>query len=63
MRVLHQAVRQIRHHVGTAYATVRPYAHRSDSGVNLASRAFAVPRSILKDIAPAYEQKAAKGAA
>jgi hypothetical protein len=63
MRALHQAVRQIRHHVGTAYATARHYAQRLDHGVNLASRIFAAARPILKDIAPAYEQKAAKGAA
>ncbi len=63
MRALHQAVRQIRHHVGTAYATARHYAQRLDHGVNLASRVFAAARPILKDIAPAYEQKASKGAA
>ena len=63
MRALHQAVRQIRHHAGNAYATVRRYAHRLDQGVNLASRFFAAARPVLKDIAPAYEQKAAKGAA
>ena len=63
MRALHQAVRQIRHHVGTAYATAWHYAQRLDQGVNLASRVFAAARPILKDIAPAYEQKASKGAA
>ena len=63
MRALHQAVRQIRQHVGTAYATARHYAQRLDQGVNVASRVFAAARPILKDIAPAYEQKAAKGAA
>ena len=63
MRALHQAVRQIRHHVGTAYATARHYAQRLDQGVNIASRVFAAARPILKDIAHAYEQKAAKGAA
>ena len=63
MRALHQAVRQIRHDVGTAYATARHYAQRFDQGVNLASRVFAAARPSLKDIAPAYEQKAAKGAA
>ena len=63
MRAIHQAVRQIRHHVGTAYATARHYAQRLDHGVNLASRVFAAARPILKDIAPAYEQKASKGAA
>ena len=63
MRALHQAVRQIRHHVGTAYATARRYAQRLDQGVKLASRAFAAALPILKDIAPAYEQKASKGAA
>jgi hypothetical protein len=56
-------VRQIRHHVGTAYATARHYAQRLDQGVNLASRVFAAARPILKYIAPVYEQKAAKGAA
>ena len=63
MRALHQAVRQIRHHVGTAYATARHYAQRLDHGVNLASRVFAAARPILKDITPAYEQKASKVAA
>ena len=63
MRACHQAVRQIRHHVGTAYATARHYAQRLDQGVNIASRVFAAARPILKDIAPAYEQKASKGAA
>ena len=63
MRALHQAVRQIRHHVGTAFATARHYAQRLDHGVNLVSRVFAAARPILKDIAPAYEQKAATGAA
>ena len=63
MRTLHQAVRQIRHRVGTAYATARHYAQRLDQGVNLASRVFAVARPVFKDIAPAYEQKASKGAA
>ena len=63
MRALHQAVRQIRHHAGNAYATVRHYANRLDQGVNLASRVFAAARPVLKDIAPAYEQKAANGAA
>ena len=62
MRALHQAVRQIRHHVGTAYATARHYAQRLDHGVNLASRVFEAARPILKDIAPAYEQKAVKAA-
>ena len=63
MRALHQAVRQIRHHASTAYKTVRHYAQRFDQGVNLASRVFEAARPILKDIAPVYEQKAAKGAA
>ena len=63
MRALHQAVRQIRHHVGNAYASARRYANRLDQGLNLASRVFAAARPVLKDIAPAYEQKAAKGAA
>ena len=63
MRALHQAVRLTRHHDGNAYATVRHYAQRFDLGVSLASRAFAIARPNLKDIAPAYEQKAAKGAA
>ena len=63
MRALHQVVRQIRHHVGTAYATARHYAQRLDHGVNLASRVFAAARPILKDIAPAYEQTASRGAA
>ena len=63
MRALHQAVRQIRNHASNAYATVRHYAHRFDQGVNLASRVFAAARPVLKDIAPAYEQKASKGAA
>ena len=62
MRALHQAVRQIRHHVGTAYATARHYAQRLDHGVNLASRVFEAARPILKDIAPAYERKAVKAA-
>ena len=63
MRALHQSVRQIRQHVGNACATARHYAQRLDQGVNLTSRVFAAARPILKDIAPAYEQKAAKGAA
>ena len=63
MRAIHQAVRQIRHHVGTAYATARHYAQRLDHGVNLASRVFAAARPILKDIAPAYEQKASRAGA
>ena len=63
MRALHQAVRQIRHHAGNAYATVRHYAQRLDQGVNLASRVIAAARPILKDIAPVYGQKAAEGAA
>ena len=63
MRALRQAVRQIRHHAGNAYTAVRHYAHRIDQGVNLASRVFAAARPVLKDIAPAYEQKASRGAA
>ena len=63
MRALHQAVRQIRHHAGNAYTAVRHYAHRLDQGVNLASRVFVAARPVLKEIAPAYEKKAAKGAA
>ena len=63
MRALHQSVRQIRHHAGNAYATVRPNAQRFDQGAKLASRAFAIVRPVLQDIAPAYEQKASKGAA
>ena len=63
MRALHQAVRQIRHHASNAYQTVRHYAQRFDQGVNLASRVYAAARPVLKDIAPAYEQKASKGAA
>ena len=63
MQVLHQAVRQIRNHIGNAYATARHYAHRLDRGVNLASRFISAARPILKDIAPAYEQKASKDAA
>jgi len=41
---------------------VRHYAQRLDQGVNLASRVFEAARPILKDIAPAYEQKAVKAA-
>ena len=63
MRALYQAVRHIRHHVGTAYAAARHYAQRLDLGVNLAARVSAAARLVLKDIAPAYEQKASKGAA
>ena len=63
MRALHHAVRQIRDHADTPYATVRHYAQRFDQGVNIASRALAIARPILKDIAPAYEKKASKGAA
>jgi hypothetical protein len=63
MRAVHQAVRQIRHHVGTAYATARHHAQRLDQGFNLASRVFEAARPILKDNAPAYEQKAPRGAA
>ena len=56
MRALHQAVRQIRHHAGNAYATVRHYTQRFDLGVNLASRVYAAARPVLQDIAPAYEK-------
>ena len=63
MRVLHQAVRQIRNHIGNAYAAARHYAHRLDQGVKLAQRVISAARPILKDIAPAYEQEASKGAA
>ena len=59
----HNAARQIRHHVRAAYATARHYAQRLDQGVSLASRVFAAARPVLKDIAPAYEQTASKGAA
>ena len=63
MRALHHAVRQIRHHAGNVYATVRHYAQRFDQGVNLAWRVFAAARPVLEDIAPAYEKKVSKGAA
>ena len=63
MRALHQAVRQIRHHVGAVYATARQYAQRFDQGVNLASRVISAARPVLQDIAPAYEKKASKGVA
>ena len=63
MRVLRQAVRQISHHVGAAYATTRHYAQRLDHGVKLAARVFAAARLVLKDIAPASRQKASRGAA
>ena len=56
MRALQQAVRQIRHHVGTAYATAWHYAQRFDQGVNLASRFYAAARPVLQVIAPAYEK-------
>ena len=62
-RALHHAARQIRHHVGAVVTTARHYAQRLDLGVNLASRVFAAAHLVLKDIAPAYEQKASKGAA
>ena len=62
-RALRHAARRIRHHVGTAMATARHYARWLDQGVNLAPRFFAAARPMLKDIAPAYEQKASKGAA
>ena len=55
-------MRQIRHHVGTAFATARHYAQRFDRGVNLASRVFEAARPNLKNIAPAYEKKAVKAA-
>ena len=63
MRALHQAVRQIRHHASNAYQTVRHYAQRFDQSVNLASQVLAAARPVLKDIVPAYEQKASRGAA
>ena len=50
----------MRHHDGNAYATAKHYAQRFDQGVNLASRVFAAARSVLQDIAPAYEKKAAQ---
>ena len=56
-------MRQIRNHIGNAYAAARHYAHRLDQGVNLASRVISAAHPILKDIAPAYEQKSSKGAA
>ena len=61
-RTFHPAARQIRHHVGTAYAAARHYAQRLDQGVNFASRIFAAARPVLKNVAPAYEQKALRGA-
>ena len=44
-------------------ATAMRYAHRLEQGVNLASRVFAAARLALEEIAPAYEQKASRGAA
>ena len=62
-RALHDAARQIRYHVGTAYAIARHYAQRLDQGLNLVSRVFATACLVLKVNAPAYEQKASTGAA
>ena len=43
-------------------ATARHYGQRLDQDVSLASRIFATARLVLKDIAPAYEQNASRGA-
>jgi hypothetical protein len=55
--------RTVRHHIGTAYATGRHYAHRIDQGVQLASKVYAAAAPVIKDVAPMFEAKASKGVA
>ena len=53
--------RQVRHHIGTAYATARHFAHRLDQGVQVASKVYAAAAPAIRDFAPELEKRATRG--
>jgi hypothetical protein len=53
--------RQVRSHTGNAYHQVRNFAHKVDSGVQLASKVYAAVAPAIRDFAPEIEKRASKG--
>ena len=53
--------RQVRHHVGSAYAQVRNFAHTLDRGVQVASKVYALAAPAIRDFAPEIEKKVSRG--
>ena len=57
----HHVARQVRHHIGTAYAHARHFASTVDRGINLASRVYAAANPVLRDVAPELEKRVTAG--
>ena len=53
--------RQVRNHVGSAYAQVRNFAHTLDRGVQVASKVYALAAPAIRDFAPEIEKKVSRG--
>ena len=53
--------RQVRHHIGTAYAHARHFAGQVDQGIHIASKIYAAANPILRDITPELEKRVTKG--
>ena len=53
--------RQVRHHVGSAYAQVRNFAHKLDQGVQVASKVYALAAPAIRDFASEIEKKRFEG--
>ena len=53
--------RQVRQHVGSAYAQVRNFAHTLDRGVQVASKVYALAAPAIRDFAPEIEKKVSRG--
>ena len=53
--------RQVRHHVGSAYAQVRNFAHKLDQGVQVASKVYALAAPAIRDFAPEIEKRVSQG--
>ena len=53
--------RQVRHHVGSAYAQARNFAHKLDQGVQVASKVYALAAPAIRDFAPEIEKKVSRG--
>ena len=49
--------RQVRHHIGSAYAQARHFASSVDRGIQLASRVYAAANPVLQDLAPQLEKR------
>ena len=61
-RSFSHVARQVRHHVGSAYAQVRNFAHKLDQGVQVASKVYALAAPALRDFAPEIEKRVSRGA-